>query len=131
MDGIWGVHEDRDPVGIWHRFMKHLQYFWHQFEVLTRSAGYVRPRVREYPAVLLPNRLQSFPARQVPVRTERSFRTILLPYRQQFLRSWTPFLIRSASHAINSASHRPVTSSVPRRALQIRRLARFAQSLSR
>src|ERR1700730_14527458 len=57
MEGIWGVHEDSDPIGIWHRFMKHLQYFWHQFEVLTRSAGYVRPRVRETCRQTLPDRI--------------------------------------------------------------------------
>src|ERR1700738_1201805 len=57
MEGIWGVHEDSDPIGIWHRFMKHLQYFWHQFEVLTRSAGYVRPRRRETCRQTLPDRI--------------------------------------------------------------------------
>src|SRR5260221_3454955 len=37
--------------------MKHLQYFWHQLEVLTRSAGYVRPRVRETCRQTLPDRI--------------------------------------------------------------------------
>src|SRR6266446_6527710 len=37
--------------------MKHLQYFGHQLEVLTRSAGYVRPWVRETCRQTLPDRI--------------------------------------------------------------------------
>ena len=47
MEWVWGIHEDGDPTGFRHRFMKQLQYFRHQIEVLTRSAGYIRPRARE------------------------------------------------------------------------------------
>src|SRR5262245_23696399 len=57
MEGVWGVHQDGDPTGLRHRFMKHLQYFRHQIEVLTRSAGYVRPRARETCCQTLPDRI--------------------------------------------------------------------------
>src|SRR5262245_5998227 len=57
MEGVWGVHEDGDPTGLRHRFMKQLQHFRHQIEVLTRSAGYVRPRARETRCQTLPDRI--------------------------------------------------------------------------
>src|SRR5260221_8325584 len=58
MEGVWGVHEDADPTGLRHGFMKQLQHFRHQIEVLTRSAGYVRPRARKTRCQTLPDRIR-------------------------------------------------------------------------